>query len=169
MFTIISLGFLDSSVGKESPCNAGDPSSIPGLGRPTREGKGYPLQYSGLKNSMDCISPCSHKESDTTEQLSIIQFMVPQPTLDTLGLPDPCQEDWWPGRGLCFPRGPRHGPLKNQALTQHQRSLAVAHWRAHLSLGCSSQSLTVCYNCLWPQGWLPPLSGHQSALLKGDD
>ena len=39
-------GFPDSSVGKESACNAGDPSSIPGLGRIAREGIGYPLQYS---------------------------------------------------------------------------------------------------------------------------
>jgi len=49
------LGFPDSSVGKESTCNAGDPRSIPALGRSLGEGKGYPLQYSGLKNSMDCI------------------------------------------------------------------------------------------------------------------
>ena len=40
------LGFPDSSVGKESTCNAGDPSSIPGLGRSAGEGIGYPLQYS---------------------------------------------------------------------------------------------------------------------------
>ena len=39
-------GFPDSSVGKESACNAGDPGSIPGLGRSTAEGIGYPLQYS---------------------------------------------------------------------------------------------------------------------------
>ena len=91
----LSLGFPDSSVGKESACNAGDPSSIPGsersfgegrdrlptpeilgfpcdsagkefacnegdlgsigLRRSPGEGKGYPLQYSGLKNSMGCI------------------------------------------------------------------------------------------------------------------
>ena len=38
--------FLDSSVGKESTCNAGDPGSIPGLGRSTGEGIGYLLQYS---------------------------------------------------------------------------------------------------------------------------
>ena len=38
--------FPDSSVGKESTCNAGDPGSIPGLGRSAREGIGYPLQYS---------------------------------------------------------------------------------------------------------------------------
>ena len=40
------MGFPDSSVGKESACNAGDPDSIPGLGRSTGEGIGYPLQYS---------------------------------------------------------------------------------------------------------------------------
>ena len=41
-----SLGFPDSSVGKESACNAGDPGLIPGSGRSTREGLGYPHQYS---------------------------------------------------------------------------------------------------------------------------
>ena len=38
---------------KESSCNAGDPGSIPGLGRPPGERNGYPLQYSCLENSMD--------------------------------------------------------------------------------------------------------------------
>ena len=47
-YIIISIdeGFPDSSVGKESSCNAGDPSSIPGSGRSVGEGIGYPLQYS---------------------------------------------------------------------------------------------------------------------------
>ena len=40
------LGFPDSSIGKESACNAGDPSLIPGLGRSAGEGIGYLLQYS---------------------------------------------------------------------------------------------------------------------------
>ena len=40
------MGFPGSSAGKESTCNAGDPSSIPGLGRCPGEGIGYPLQYS---------------------------------------------------------------------------------------------------------------------------
>ena len=44
-----------SSAGKESACNAGDPGSIPGSGRSPGEGNCYPLQYSGLENSMDCI------------------------------------------------------------------------------------------------------------------
>ena len=47
--------FPDSSAGKESACNAGNLSSIPGLGRSPGEGKGCPLQYSGLENPMDCI------------------------------------------------------------------------------------------------------------------
>ena len=41
-----SLDSSDSTVGKESTCNAGDPGSIPGLGRSAEEGIGYPLQYS---------------------------------------------------------------------------------------------------------------------------
>ena len=43
------------SAGKESACNSGDLGSIPGLERFSGEGKGYPLQYSGLEKSMDCI------------------------------------------------------------------------------------------------------------------
>ena len=53
--TPVFLGFPGGSAGKESACNAGDLGSIPGLGRSPGEGKGYPLQYSGLENSMDCI------------------------------------------------------------------------------------------------------------------
>ena len=53
--TAVFLGFPGGSTGKESACNAGDLGSIPGLGRSPGEGKGYPLQYSGLENSMDCI------------------------------------------------------------------------------------------------------------------
>ena len=107
MLIYYNEGFPDNSVGKESACNAGDSSSIPGLGRspgerdrlPTPaffgfpcgsaheestcnagdlglilglgrspgEGKGYPLQYSGLENSMDCIVHGGHKESGMTE------------------------------------------------------------------------------------------------------
>ena len=48
-----SVDFPHSSVGKESSCNAGDTGLIPG-GRSPGEGIGYPLQYSGLENSMDC-------------------------------------------------------------------------------------------------------------------
>ena len=50
-----TICFLGSSAGKEHSCNAGDLSWIPGLGRSPGEGKGYPLQYSGLENFMDCL------------------------------------------------------------------------------------------------------------------
>ena len=53
--------FPDSSVGKESVCNAGDPGLIPELERSPGEGKGYPLQYSGLKNSTDYMSTGSQR------------------------------------------------------------------------------------------------------------
>ena len=46
-------GFPGGSDGKESACKVGDPGVIPGSGRSPGEGSGYPLQYSGLKNSMD--------------------------------------------------------------------------------------------------------------------
>ena len=48
------MGFPCGSAGKKSTCNEGDLGSIPGLGRSPGEGKGYPLQYSGLENSMVC-------------------------------------------------------------------------------------------------------------------
>ena len=49
-------GFPGGSAGKESACNGGDLGLSPGLGRSPREEKGYPLQYSGLENFMDCIA-----------------------------------------------------------------------------------------------------------------
>ena len=67
---MLLMDFPGGSAGKESSCNAGDLGSIPGLGRSPGEGKGYPLQYSGLENSMDCMVHGVHKELDTTEQLS---------------------------------------------------------------------------------------------------
>ena len=51
----VFLGFPDDSAGKEFSCNAGDLGLIPVLGRFPGEGNGYPLQYSGLENSMDYI------------------------------------------------------------------------------------------------------------------
>ena len=53
--TPVFLGFPCGPAGKESACNVGDLGSIPELGRSPGEGKGYPLQYSGLENSMDYI------------------------------------------------------------------------------------------------------------------
>ena len=53
--TPVVSGLPCGSAGKESAHHAGDVGSIPGFGRSSGEGKGYPLQYSGLENSMDCI------------------------------------------------------------------------------------------------------------------
>ena len=52
---IIGLGFPCGSAGKKSSVNVRDLGLIPGLGRSPGEGKGYPLQYSVLENSMDSI------------------------------------------------------------------------------------------------------------------
>ena len=73
------------SDGKVSVCNAGDTGSIPGLGRSPGEGNGSPLQYSGLENFTGLYSPWSGKESDKTEQLSLVS----QPCWPTVafGLP----------------------------------------------------------------------------------
>ena len=51
----LHLGFPNSSVGKESASNSGDPGSIPGLGRSAGEGTGCLLRHAGLENFMDCI------------------------------------------------------------------------------------------------------------------
>ena len=64
------MGFPCGSAVKESACNVGDLASISGLGRSPGEGKGYPLRYSGLENSMDFIVYGVTK-SLTTEQLSL--------------------------------------------------------------------------------------------------
>ena len=65
------MDFPHSSVGKDSAWNAGDPRLIPGSGRSAGEGKGYPLQYSGLKNSMECIG---HGVANSRTQLSDFHF-----------------------------------------------------------------------------------------------
>ena len=65
--------FPRGSAGKESACNAGDLGSIPGLGRSPGEGKGFPLQYSGLENSMRI--PCiDHGITKSQTQLSDFHF-----------------------------------------------------------------------------------------------
>ena len=69
--TPVFVGFPCGSAGEESACNAGDLGSIPGLGRSPGEGKGYPLRYSGLENSMNRIAHGHDKKSDLTERLSL--------------------------------------------------------------------------------------------------
>ena len=64
---------LYSSVDKESAYNAGVLGLNPGLGRSPGEGKGYPLQYSGLENSMDCIV---HGVAKSQTQLSDFTYII---------------------------------------------------------------------------------------------
>ena len=66
------MGFPGGSDGKESPGNAGDMGSIPGLGKSPGEGNGYPLQYSGLENSTDCIV---HAVAKSRTPLSNFHFL----------------------------------------------------------------------------------------------
>ena len=68
---IISMGFPCVSADKESACDAGDLASVPGLGRSPGEGKGYPVQYSGLENSVGCIV---HGVAKSWTQLSYFHF-----------------------------------------------------------------------------------------------
>ena len=67
------MGFPGCSAGKESACNAGDLGSVPGLGRSPGEGKGCPLQYSGLEKFMNCVV---HGVTKSQTQLSNFHFRV---------------------------------------------------------------------------------------------
>ena len=69
--TTPNFASLVAQLVKNPPCNSGDMGLAPGLGRSPGEGKGYPLQYSGLENSVGYIVHGGHKESDITEQLSL--------------------------------------------------------------------------------------------------
>ena len=69
----LSKGFPCGLAGKESTCNEGDLGSIPGLGRSPGEGKGYPLQYSDLENSVDFIV---HGVAKSQTQLSDFHSLI---------------------------------------------------------------------------------------------
>ena len=69
------ITFPDSSVGKESTCYAGDRSLIPGLGRSPGEEIGYPLQYSGLENPMDCIVHWSQRVGHDWATFTLIAIL----------------------------------------------------------------------------------------------
>ena len=72
------LGFPSGSVGKESPCNAGDPGLIPGLVRSPGKGNGNPLQYSCLENSRDKAGQLMRlQELDTAMRLTFTFTLHP--------------------------------------------------------------------------------------------
>ena len=75
------MGFPYSSAGKKKSASiAGDHGSIPGLGRPTGEGIGYPFQHSGLENSMDCRV---HRVAKSWTQLSDFHFHLEEEAKET--------------------------------------------------------------------------------------
>ena len=74
------IGFPCGSAGKESACSVRDLGSIPGLRESPGEEKGYPLQYSALENSMDCIVYGVAK-SNTTERLSLHRRKIKESSL----------------------------------------------------------------------------------------
>ena len=80
--TPVFLGFPGDSDSRESACNAGDLGSISGFRRSPGEGKGYPLQYSGLENSMDYIV---HGVSKSQTQLRNFHFCKTIPLMPALG------------------------------------------------------------------------------------
>ena len=86
------MGFPGGSAGKESTCNAGELGLIPGLGISPGEGKGYPLQYSGLANSMDCIV---HGVTKSWTQLSDFHFQTFQKKKKTFCSPCSSQVRWF--------------------------------------------------------------------------
>ena len=73
LFNMLFRLFPCGLAGKESACNVGDLGSIPELGRAPGEGKGYPLQYSGLENSMECID---HGVAKSRTRLSDFHFRL---------------------------------------------------------------------------------------------
>ena len=93
--TPVFLGFASGSTGRESACNVGDQGSIPGLGRCPGEGKGYPLQYSGLENSMDCIV---HGVAKSWMRLSLSWLLSLLNTMLPLSHPNPRK----PKASSCF-------------------------------------------------------------------
>ena len=82
------MGFPDSSLGKESTCNAGDPSSIPGEGRSTGEGIGYPLQYSWASLVVQLV------KNPPAMQETPVQFLGWEDPWRRERLPTPV---FWPG------------------------------------------------------------------------
>ena len=102
-------GFPDSSVGQESTCNAGDPGSIPGLGRSPGEGIGYPFQYS-------CASLAS--------QLVRNPPAMWETWVRSLGWEDPLEERAWQPTPVFLPG---ESPWTEERLHVAMASL-VAQW-----------------------------------------
>ena len=100
--------------GKESACNAGDLGSIPALGRCPGEGKGYPLQYSGLENSTPCVV---HGAAKSWTQLSDFHFQMPAGVLTWAGGDHPPLPSFFPQNPSLAPSLPHL--MSPSAMLQH--------------------------------------------------
>ena len=114
-------------------CNVGDLGSIPGLGRSPGEGKGYPLQYSGLENSMDYIV---HGVTKSRTQLSNFRFSTSLDLAHCLSRSNSIHIlTAWPHTRSAFqPRAPRRLSVACKALTE--QTSFQAHIQPLLSSEC---------------------------------
>ena len=104
------VGFPDSSVGKESACNAGDPSLVPGSGTSTAEGIGYPLQYSWASLVAQLV------KNPPAMWATWVQSLGWEDPLEKERLPTPV---FWPGEfhGLYSPWGHKELDMTEGLLT----------------------------------------------------
>ena len=108
------MSFPDDSAGKESACNAGDLASIPRFRRASEEGNSYPLQYSGLVNSMDSVVHGVTKGQTRMRDFHFFTLLYRFPG-GTSGKEFTCKAirdaDWIPGSGRS-PGGGLGDPLQ---------------------------------------------------------
>ena len=127
----LKRGFPDSSAGKESTCNAGDPSSIPGSERSTGEGIGYPLQYSWASLVTQLV-----KKPPTMQETWVRSLVWEDPLEKGKAIPTPV---FWPGEfhELYSPWGCKESDttewLSLSPLTSRQLALPTS-----CSQGCST-------------------------------
>ena len=155
-FGRISRNHPCGSAGKGPTCNAGDLGSIPGLGRSPGEGKGYPLQYSGLENSMDCVAHGVVKSRTRRSNFHFRGIILPTWARGWRLIAGPR----WPGRPLadraCSRAGARLGPW---ALAQPAAALPPRT----PSLGVRAVSRSTCQ---WTAGPYRPSSRPFKGRLK---
>ena len=123
---------------KESACSAGDQDSIPGSGVSPGEGNGYPLQYSGLENSVDCIVHGGLKELGTTERLSPSLVGETEAPVKQRHLPKVTKEVT--GTGRTEPRCPKSPVSRDSLDVGHEASkhMSRGHCRGGRPRPCTT-------------------------------
>ena len=149
-------GFSGGSAGKESACNVGDLGSTPRLGRSPGEGNGYPLQYSGLENSMDCTIRGVAKS-----QTWLSDFHLPFPASlagieSTWNSGDPSSipgSGRSPGEGIGYPHQYSWSPLVAQTVKNLPAMLETwvrsLGWEDPLEEGLATHSSILAWRIPW--------------------